>query len=91
MKKNQSPAAPVSSAFWRPFALLSLVANVALLAWLLRIPASTRPLTALPVTGTPSPVSLAATKSLPRELTPYASLGSFMAENNRVPDLKWTG
>lgn len=26
---------------------------------------------------------------LSRELSPYAALGSFMAENNRIPDLKW--
>ncbi len=25
-----------------------------------------------------------------RELAPYAALGSFMAENNRIPDLKWS-
>ncbi len=28
--------------------------------------------------------------ALPRELAPYAALGSFMAENNRVPDLGWS-
>lgn len=25
-----------------------------------------------------------------RDLAPYAALGSFMAENNRIPDLKWS-
>ena len=29
-------------------------------------------------------------KAPSRELAPYASLGSYMAENNRVPDLGWT-
>ncbi|MES1168770.1 MAG: FKBP-type peptidyl-prolyl cis-trans isomerase, partial [Oleiharenicola lentus] len=41
--------------------------------------------------GAPSSAAVAsATPAFSRELAPYAALGSFMAENNRVPDLKWS-
>ena len=82
MKKNSPSAAPIPAPFWRPLALLALVANVALVGWLWRT--SSKPTTEPAVTST------AATKSRPRDLAAYASLGSYMAENNRVPDLKWT-
>src|SRR6185503_13551240 len=35
-------------------------------------------------------IAASAAPALSRELAPYAALGSFMAENNRVPDLKWS-
>jgi FKBP-type peptidyl-prolyl cis-trans isomerase len=83
MKKPAVSAAP--AAFWRPLALVSLAANLALAVWLGR--ASNRP---APPPHEPPVAAAAATKSLPRELAPYAGLGSFMAENNRIPDLGWT-
>ncbi len=82
MKKTPS-AAPVRTAFWRPLALLSLAANVALAAWLWR--ASSR-------SSAPPPAEAApAGKAAPSpELAPYVGLGSYMAENNRIADLGWT-
>jgi FKBP-type peptidyl-prolyl cis-trans isomerase len=81
MKKPPAPAParPASSGFWRILATVSLLTNGLLLIWVWR--ASTQPVI-------PPPVEVAAT--LPRELTPYAALGSFMAENNRIADLKWS-
>ena len=85
MKKPSPPArAAASGGFWRTLAVLSLVANLFLLAWALRV--SSQP--ALP----PVPVIAAVTAPAirPRELEPYAALGSFMAENNRIADLHWS-
>ena len=81
MKKMSPPAVPVSASCWRPLALLSLAVNAVLVVVWFRVPASQPP---------PPPVAAApAIKSLPRELASYAGLGSFMAENNRIPDLGW--
>ena len=80
--KNIPPAAVPVSTFWRSLALLSLAANVAVLGvWLGRAPARSAapPVASAPAVKTPS-----------REFAPYASLGSYMAENNRIPDLGWT-
>ena len=86
MKKSPPrAAAPASGGLWRTFAVLSLVANVFLLAWALRVS------TSKPVPP-PAPVVAPVTANTPppRELMPYAALGSFMAENNRIADLAWT-
>jgi len=81
MKK--SPVPPASKSVLTPLALVSLALNASLLAWIF-VP---RP----PPPAEPQPVSSAATApAWSRELSPYAALGSFMAENNRVADLKWT-
>jgi len=85
MKKNPAPAAPPSPGIWRLLAVVSLVANLGLAIWLWRTP-SIKPLESTPAAPAPMPVA----KSRSRELAPYAGLGSFMAENNRIPDLKWT-
>jgi FKBP-type peptidyl-prolyl cis-trans isomerase FkpA len=83
MKKSVPPA-PVSRFPWLGVAVVSLAANVALLIWHARsVKASAEP---APV---PAPVA-AVTPIWTRELSPYAALGSYMAENNRIPDLKWT-
>ena len=82
MKTSSPSAAPTPTSPWRQLALLSLVANVALVAVWWRGPSRT----AAPAT----PVADAPARSLSRELAPYAGLGSFMAENNRIPDLGWT-
>jgi FKBP-type peptidyl-prolyl cis-trans isomerase FkpA len=86
MKK--SPVAPPSSSRppWLFVALLSLAVNAVLLAWLVARKPEPReaPLPAAPVTvSAPAPV-------WDREVAPYAALGSFMAENNRIADLKWS-
>lgn len=84
MKKPSPPAIPAPAPFWRPLAILSLIANIALAGWLWRTANHGHP------APEPATVTTPAAKSLPRDLAAYASLGSYMAENNRVPDLKWT-
>jgi FKBP-type peptidyl-prolyl cis-trans isomerase len=64
----------------------SLVLNAVLLAWLLTHPSKP---TAAPAPAAPAPAPAGAAV-FDRELAPYAALGSFMAENNRIADLKWT-
>jgi FKBP-type peptidyl-prolyl cis-trans isomerase FkpA len=84
MKKQNATAPASGGSPWPVIALLSLGINVALLVWHYRStppPAEPVPATAVPAIAAPA---------LSRELAPYAALGSFMAENNRVPDLKWS-
>ena len=85
MKKNQALAAPPPANHWRLLAVVSLLLNAGLAIWLWRTP-SARPTEAGTASSSPA---ISATKSRPRELAPYAGLGSFMAENNRIPDLNW--
>lgn len=88
MKKNPAPAVSPSATIWRLLAVGSLLVNAVLAIFLWRMPAPPR---AQPPAATSSTVaSTGTTKSRPRELAPYAGLGSFMAENNRIPDLNWT-
>jgi FKBP-type peptidyl-prolyl cis-trans isomerase len=64
---------------------LSLLANAGLVAWLVaHVPKPAEPVVA---TAAPAP---APAPTWTRELAPYAALGSFMAENNRMADLKWS-
>ena len=84
MKKFPAPAAPAPSGLWRTLAVLSLIANLLLLAWALRVATKPVPPPAPEVAAGP------AASARPRELEPYAALGSFMAENNRIADLHWT-
>lgn len=79
MKKN--PPAPAARPFLTPLGMLSLAVNAVLIAWVL---AARRP-EAPPPPANPAPATVWS-----RELAPYAALGSFMAENNRIADLKWT-
>lgn len=85
MKKSpaSAPVPPASHGLWRILATLSLLANGLLLIWAWR--ASTKPVTPPPV-----PEIAPAAAARPRELAPYAALGSFMAENNRIADLGWS-
>ena len=79
MKKQPSlPPTSATGGIWRTLAVLSLIANLGLLIWALRV--SSKPVT--PAVTTPI--------TRPRELEPYAALGSFMAENNRIADLHWS-
>jgi FKBP-type peptidyl-prolyl cis-trans isomerase len=96
MKKHPAPPIaqpPARTRFWRALAVFSLAANLALALWGWHVvtasaaiphPAPVPPKTA----EAPAPQTAAVTHS--RELSPYAALGSFMAENNRISDLGWT-
>lgn len=76
MKKKSAPPSPSSGSPWLVIALVSLAANVGLLVWHF-LPAA-KPVEAAPAVPVSAP-----------DLAPYAALGSFMAENNRIPDLQW--
>ncbi len=71
--------------------LVSLIGNAVLAAWMLREnrPAEVSANAATP-TPTPTPVAKPSEAPLSFDLTPYAALGSFMAENNHIPWLHWT-
>ncbi len=79
MKKR--PEAPAARPFLTPFGMFSLALNAVLIAWVL---AARKPEASPPVEPSPSATVWS------RDLAPYAALGSFMAENNRIADLKWT-
>lgn len=73
-------SSPRSSLLWKVVCAVSLTANVALL--LVLFPPDGRK-SAAPAKP---PVGGAA---VPRELQPYAALGSYMAEHNHIPELRW--
>lgn len=79
------PARP--SRLWPVLFALSLAGN-AVLAWIAwrepRQPPSE------PTAGASAPASASRSTRPTSELAPYAALGSFVAENNRISDLKWT-
>lgn len=79
-------SAPPPRSAWPVVAAGSLVLNAVLIAWLLAHVPKPPP---APVAA-PAPVAPAAGAAFSRELAPYAALGSFVAENNRIADLKWT-
>ena len=86
MKKTDAPSSALPPrGIWRLLALLSLAANVAFAVWAWR--SRVQPPPPAPV---PSAVSVDRPKPHPRELNAYVALGSYMAENNRVPDLGWS-
>jgi len=87
MKKKPAAPPPSERSAWMVIALASITVNAGLLAWqflAVRRPAEATPMVTVPVEVPATPTSWS------RELQPYAALGSFMAENNRIPDLKWT-
>jgi FKBP-type peptidyl-prolyl cis-trans isomerase FkpA len=81
-------AAPSPSRFWLLLAAFSLLGNVVLIGWLAqtRGPAAR---TAAPAVVQPAPSPPVAVPR-PKPAGPYAALGSYMAENNRIADLGWT-
>ncbi len=82
MKKQNAAPLPSKGSSWLLLALLSLGVNAGLLVWHFRsVPQPIEPVTAAVAPAAPI---------WTRELAPYAALGSFMAENNRIPDLKWS-
>ncbi|HEY8994382.1 MAG TPA: FKBP-type peptidyl-prolyl cis-trans isomerase [Lacunisphaera sp.] len=84
MKKKPSVSTPSQGSPWLVIALLSLAANAGLVIW--HVGSAPKPVEAAVATVTPAP---SAAPIWTRELAPYAALGSYMAENNRIPDLKW--
>ena len=86
MKKPPTPPSSAKGTPWLVVALLSIGVNAGLLIWHFR--SGPKPAEPVPV---PAPTAAAAPMApiWTRELAPYAALGSFMAENNRIPDLKW--
>ena len=86
MKPARSPL------IWKILAAVSLAANLALLGAVLR-PAHLAPPAPAPLSPAPAPAQPATAsgaESLPRPLLPYAALGSFLAENNHIAELKWS-
>ncbi len=86
MKKSSPVPASKSGGLWRAIAAVSLVANVVLLAWAWRL--SRTPPTPPVQAVVPAPAKNENVR--PKPTGPYAALGSYMAENNRVPDLGWS-
>lgn len=84
MKKKPAASTPSQGSPWLIIALLSLAANAGLAIWHFR---STPKAAEAPVAPPTTVVPVAPVWT--RELAPYAALGSYMAENNRIPDLKW--
>jgi FKBP-type peptidyl-prolyl cis-trans isomerase FkpA len=85
MKKPPAVAPSPSRAPWGLIATFSLLANAGLIGWLVaRSPKPAEPVAAV------APPAAVPVQTWTRELAPYAALGSFMAENNRVADLKWS-
>lgn len=85
MKKPHAPVAVAApNRLWPVVALLSIVGNVVLIGWVvqLRRPAQ------VPAAAVPPPAVAPAPGAKPSG--PYAALGSYMAENNRIADLGWT-
>jgi len=84
MKKQKDAPPPAKGSPWLVIALLSLGVNAGLLLWHFR---------SMPKPAEPVPAPAVAAPMAPiwtPELAPYAALGSFMAENNRISDVKWS-
>ena len=91
MKKTPRPKPPVPSltGIWRILAIVSLMLNAAMAVWLWR---AARPAAAVRTSESVTP-PVAATSTPAKRVnraSPYGALGSYMAENNRIPDLQWT-
>lgn len=78
--KNK-PAPPAPRPVLTPLGVFALALNAVLFVWIF---AHRKPEPPPPLAAETAPVAR------PRELAPYAELGSYMAENNRIADLKWT-
>lgn len=96
-KISPQPAQPVTrprSAAYTWFFVVSLCANAALAGLLFFHPVPKKESPAEPVSARPLPPAPAALPPVetpvPTELTAYAALGSYVAENNHIPDLKWS-
>ena len=86
MKKSSVHPLPPARFPWSVVALLSLAVNAILIGVVVaRVPKAESAAPVAPAAATTAPV-----QAWTRELAPYAALGSFMAENNRIADLKWS-
>jgi FKBP-type peptidyl-prolyl cis-trans isomerase len=88
MKAPPAPP-PRRNLFWPALALVSLAANLALAVWAGRLARASEAPTPVPASVN-APAAAKPVAATSRENTPYAALGSFMAENNRIADLGWT-
>lgn len=89
--KTTKPAAPVRTPprtppLWRNLALIFALSTLALALLLVRVSSALDRLSA----SSPEKPAGDPAASLPRELRPYAALGTHMAENNRIADLNWS-
>jgi FKBP-type peptidyl-prolyl cis-trans isomerase len=93
-KKSSAPAATTAQrTSWRAVAVISLVANVALATWAasnMRSRPVAPTLAPAPAAASVAPSAGPAPQLRSAELKRYASLGSYVAENNRIADLGWT-
>lgn len=93
MKKSPPPSAAASSKSdvsppWRGLALVLLAVNVLLLTWVVtRMTRAKEAPVPTPVAASPAPAPALAPA---KPKGPYAALGSYMAENNRLADLGWS-
>lgn len=87
--KNSSPPSATSSSlrFWRSLALLSLVVVAGLVVGIWKQLNKAAAPTASSVQESASTMKPAPVRAKPAG--PYAALGSYMAENNRLADLGW--
>jgi FKBP-type peptidyl-prolyl cis-trans isomerase FkpA len=83
MKNKTTPPSRPARSPWLVIALLALAANGAQFVWHVRAARNQAAETA-------TRAAAVAPAGWSREVAPYAALGSFMAENNRIADLKWT-
>jgi FKBP-type peptidyl-prolyl cis-trans isomerase len=91
VKKTSAPASPALKPLWRVLALLSLGVNGVLIAWALVMFAREDKPPAGPNVATQDTTPAATgAKARGHATGAYAALGSFTAENNRIPDLGWT-
>lgn len=85
-KASQVPT-PRARGTWRIVAVISIAGNVALAIWLARSQSQVAATPAPAVSATPVPTPKTA---IDPAMRPYAALGSYMAENNRIADLHWS-
>lgn len=88
-KPTPPPPSPPRRVFWPALAITSLALNLVFAVWTWRT-THQRPATLTPAASAAPSVATPTVASRSGELAPYAALGSYMAENNRLADLNWT-
>lgn len=75
----------------RALLAISLLGNVALATWLIQTHrrAGDSPTTTVSGRELQAPTSTTGSAVLRADLVPYAAIGTFLSENNHIPDLKW--
>lgn len=88
-KAHPTPPSSTTPGWWRPVAVGALLLNLVLAIGLVRAVRHERPAApAVPGDAGVAPVTASTLRTKPAG--PFAALGSFMAENNRIADLGWT-